>query len=260
MILVVDIGNTMTSLAVVEKNKVFQKASYPTNVLPGIAKKEFKRAFFPFQKYHKALNVCVVCSVVPRMTTVLKKVIQQTAGLGVLVVGQQLTVPIKNQYRQPNRVGPDRLVCAYAAAHRYGVPVLVVDLGTAITFDVVSKKNEYLGGIIVPGIRLTAESLFEKTALLPRVEICPPKELIGRDTKNSILSGIFYGYGSLCDGLIQKISKKIGCRPRVILTGGYAELMRKFITTPIEKVEKDLIFQGMSLLFEEKGTSFSSHP
>jgi type III pantothenate kinase len=166
----------------------------------------------------------------------------------IFVVGQDIKVPIKNNYRYPRQVGQDRLVGAYAAKVFYGVPLIVVDFGTAITFDVVSKKGEYLGGIIVPGIRLTAESLFKKTALLPKVEIARPKELIGRDTKNSILSGIFYGYGSLCDGLVRLINQELQFRPKVIATGGYVEIMQQF-SREIQKVDEELIFRGLSLLY-----------
>lgn len=249
MILAVDIGNTTITLGVVEKTKVLAKQSISTRVSRTVLQKEFQHTYTKLKKYQPFLKAVVICSVVPSATQSLKIILKKAVGFEPWVVGEGFIVPIKNLYRAPKMVGQDRLVGAYAALKLYKAPVLVVDLGTAITFDVVSKRNEYLGGIIVPGIRLTTESLFEKTALLPKVDIHPPKELIGRDTKTSILSGIFYGYGSLCDGLIHKISKKMGCHPAVILTGGYAGIMKKFMTTRVRAIDSDLILKGMSLLY-----------
>ena len=122
------------------------------------------------------------------------------------IIGRDIVVPIKNRYKNPKQVGQDRLVGAYGAMKIYGCPLIVVDLGTAITFDVISPKGEYLGGAIVPGIRLSAESLFLKTALLPHIEIQAPRHIIGKTTQESMLSGLFYGYGSLCRGIIDLIS------------------------------------------------------
>ena len=159
-----------------------------------------------------------------------------------------MKVPIKNKYRYPRQVGQDRLVGAYAARILYGSPAIVIDFGTAITFDVISSKGEYMGGIIVPGIRLTAESLFKKTAMLPLVSIVRPKALIGRDTTNSILSGIFYGYGALCDGLIRQLTRTMRSSPRVIATGGYAALMKKY-SSHIRRIDPDLIFRGLEGIY-----------
>jgi len=171
-------------------------------------------------------------------------------GLTPKVVGQTIKVPVKNRYRNPRQVGQDRLVCAYAAGEIYGRPAIVVDSGTAITFDILSKKNEYLGGIIAPGIRLSAETLFSKTALLPKIKIHAPSSIIGRDTESSILSGLFYGYGMMILGLIERISKKITGRPRVIATGGYTDILRKFVANRIDKVDKTLVFKGLGILWQ----------
>ncbi|MBU4333706.1 MAG: type III pantothenate kinase, partial [Candidatus Omnitrophica bacterium] len=123
----------------------------------------------------------------------------------------------------------------------------------AITFDIVSKKGEYEGGMIIPGIRLSAESLFKNTALLPHVDVIEePEELIGKDTKQSILSGIFFGYGEMCSGLIKNISKNIKGRPKVIITGGFADLMKKYLSKKVTKVDPDLVFKGLGLLCGKK--------
>lgn len=153
-----------------------------------------------------------------------------------------------NKYKNPRQVGQDRLVGAYAAMTLYGKPTIIIDLGTAITFDAVSGKGEYLGGAIVPGIRLSAESLFLKTALLPQIDIKAPNSVIGRTTQESILSGLFYGYGSLCRGFIDLIAKQIKGKPKVVMTGGHTQLMKKFINRDIRVVDEELVFKGLDLL------------
>lgn len=128
-------------------------------------------------------------------------------------------------------------------------PLIVIDFGTAITFDVISEKGEYEGGLIVPGIRLSLESLSTKAALLPNVQdVKLPRKLIGRNTKDSILSGILNGYGSLCDGLVQKLSQDFSGEPHIILTGGYAKLMEKLMQENVHRVNENLVFQGMFLI------------
>ena len=140
------------------------------------------------------------------------------------------------------------MVCAHAAVELYGAPVVVVDLGTAITFDVVSSKHEYLGGMIVPGIRLSAEALYDKTALLPKIEIHKPKRLIGKTTEESILSGLCYGYGEMITGLIDLLSKQWKERPEIIVTGGFSDLMKHYVPEYKCIVEKELVFKGIQLL------------
>jgi type III pantothenate kinase len=185
------------------------------------------------------------------------------------VVGRDIVVPVKNRYKDPKQVGQDRLVGAYGAMKIYGCPLIVVDLGTAITFDVISAKGEYLGGAIVPGIRLSAESLFLKTALLPKIEIQAPRHIIGKTTQESMLSGLFYGYGSLCKGMIDLLSSRIRVIARrakpdegphaghsqqlaisvkVVMTGGHTHLMKKFVSPKIRIIDEDLVFKGVYFL------------
>ena len=166
----------------------------------------------------------------------------------VALIGRDIVVTIKNQYKNPKEVGQDRLVGAFGAMKIYGCPLIVVDLGTAITFDVISPKGEYLGGSIDPGIRLSAESLFLKTALLPHIEIQSPRSIIGKTTRESILSGLFYGYGSLCRGLIDLISQQLKHSPKVVMTGGHTQLMKKFVSPKIRIIDEDLVFKGIYFL------------
>ncbi len=254
MLLAIDVGNTTISIAIVKENmhrplqrKVVFLRQLETFQEPKVLRKKLQQVLSRTMTRYAVQNV-LICSVVPKIAEILKDILQKDLRIKPLVIGEDIVVPMKNCYRHPGQVGQDRLVCSYAAKRLYGEPFIVIDFGTAITFDVVSQQGEYLGGIIVPGIRLTAESLFKKTALLPKVKIKIPRELIGRDTRASILSGIFYGYGALCDGLIDAISKKLKCELKVVITGGYGHLMKKFISKEVYCVDRYLVFKGMNLL------------
>ncbi len=241
MILAVDIGNTRISFALVKNNKVFCVESIETKEINNIPK-VLKR----FSK--NVLDKAVICSVVPKMNNKIIKEIKKICRVDAKLAGPDIKVPIRNNYKKPKQVGADRLTCAFAAKEIYGYPSVVIDFGTAITFDIISKDGSYEGGMIIPGIRLSLESLHNKTALLPKIEnIAIPKHLIGKETKESILSGVFNGYGEMCNGLVNLLSKRIGGKPKFILTGGYANLMAKYIKTKCI-VDKELIFKGMGRL------------
>ena len=162
----------------------------------------------------------------------------------IYVLGRDLAVPIKNRYGRPEQVGQDRLVCAWAAMRLYGAPVIAVDLGTAITFDAVSKNREYLGGVILPGLNLSLKALHQGTALLPQARLGKPGALIGKDTKGSMLSGLVYGFGGLIDGLVEKLSREIGKKAKIVLTGGDARLIRQYCSKSYY-FEPDLILKGL---------------
>ncbi len=245
MLLAIDIGNTTVTLAIMKGRRVVQRHSLETSGLPTELKKTLNR----IKRNFPPLSDVILCSVVPKTLKIIDRALRRHLKITPLVIGKDIKVPIKNNYRDPRQVGQDRLVCAYAAKRLYGSPVIIVDFGTAITFDVISKQGHYQGGIIVPGIRLSVESLFQKTALLPRINaIKGPKALVGKDTQESILSGIFFGYGSMCCGLIDHIAKGLKGKPQVIVTGGHTHLMRKFIAKKITKIDKDLVFKGMAML------------
>ena len=250
MILAVDIGNTTVSLAIVRGQSVQRTWQVLTRLPPQRFKREFRRTILRIRKM-SSFEAVVVCSVVPFATNIVRQEVKNVLKLKLIEIGKDIIVPMKNLYRRPKEVGQDRLVGAYAAMNQYGKPLIVIDFGTAVTFDVVSQKGEYMGGAIVPGLRLCAESLFEKTALLPKVKIHKPREIIGRDTGNSILSGIFYGYGALCEGMAALISKKLRHKPKVILTGGYAAHVKGFIKHK-DAIDESLIFKGLNLIYEHR--------
>ena len=246
--LAVDIGNTTIALGVVKGGKVLESLRIDTTDRSKILKPLLSKKLNYFISKGYDFDRIVICSVVPTTTRMMERFLKKTLNIKALVVGRDIKVPIKNCYKNPSQVGQDRLVGAYAAHKLYGKPLIVVDLGTAITFDVVSSKGEYLGGAIVPGIRLSAESLFLKTALLPQINIQAPKNPIGRTTQESILSGIFYGYGVLCQGFIDLLSRQLKVKPKVVMTGGHTHLMKKFVSPKIRIIDEDLVFKGIALL------------
>ena len=247
MIIAIDIGNSTIGFGFVRDGQV-ERVSVIENELDSHLVQAKLQNFMESSAERGKIEKVVVCSVVPAVLKKLQGRIRKTWGLTALVVGRDLKVPIDNRYRKPRQVGKDRLLCAFAARELYGAPAVVIDLGTAITFDGISARGEYLGGAIIPGLRLSAQALFEKTALLPRVRIEEPRKVIGRSTEESIQSGIFHGYGALCDGMVERLGEEMGCRLKVIMTGGHAATMRKFMKHAVAAVDQELIFKGMALL------------
>lgn len=247
LLLAVDIGNTTVAFGVLRGGKLLDVRRLDASSAGPV----FACCVRALYKKYPGLGQVVVCSVVPGVLKFLERTLRRQAGVRPLVVGRDIHVPIKNNYRHPRQVGQDRLVGAYAAKCLYGRPCVIIDFGTAITFDIISRRGEYEGGIIIPGIRLSAESLFQKTALLPRIDTMRgPQVLIGKDTKGSILSGLFYGYGTMCGGLIDLIARRVGGKPKVIVTGGHTALMKKFIARKIHKIDRDLVFKGIFLVYK----------
>jgi type III pantothenate kinase len=245
-ILAIDIGNTMTSFALFKHDRIVARKSLSTS---DASKSAVLAALKHFRKIHPSLSTCIICSVVPQVLKEQKKVLEKFFSGNVFVAGKDFNIPIKNKYLRPAQVGQDRLACAYAAKMQYRSPLIVIDFGTAMTIDVVSKKGEYQGGMIVPGIRLSLKALAEHTALLPEISVQKPSVLIGRNTQESILSGIFYGYVALIEGIVKKIKNELKIKLVVVLTGGYGHYMGKFLKSSIDHFDPDLVFSGLFLAF-----------
>jgi len=191
----------------------------------------------------------IVASVVPSLRFPLKQAFRQMFGAEPLFVEPGVKTGMPILYDVPQEVGADRIVNAVAAHARFGGLCIVVDFGTATTFDVVTAKGEYAGGVIVPGISISAEALFERAARLWRVEIRRPERVVGKTTAASIQSGLYFGYLSLVDGVIERIEKELGERPRVIATGGLAELFGGG-SERIEEIDPLLTLTGLRLIHE----------
>lgn len=241
MLLAIDIGNTSINLGLFSGSRLVKKSSIRTDQ---------KRYYLYLRKIISSGNIerIVICSVVPNALVALKKDIRKLFNNRPYIVGQDILVPIKNLYRDPSLVGQDRLVNAYGAVTIYGYPAIVVDFGTAITFDIISQDREYIGGLIIPGLRMSLEALFRKTALLPRISLSRPRELVGRDTKNSILSGVVGGSTILVDSLIKQIKKELGSSGvKVIGTGGDLKIIKPLLKQ-IKIIDENLTLRTLAFL------------
>jgi len=244
MLLTIDIGNTNISLGLFRKSSLVRRYQIPTK----------NKKYFPFLKKiicKNEIGDAIICSVVPSASKILERDLNRLLEKRILIIGKDIIVPIRNLYRKPKQVGSDRLVNAYAGFKLYGSPLIVVDFGTAITFDVVSKNKEYLGGMILPGLEISLDALATKTALLPKVKLEKPKELIGRDTRNSMLSGIVYGFAAFTDCLVKRLKSKLGINTKVIGTGGNISLISKYCKQ-IDKIDIDLALKGLSLIYNNR--------
>jgi type III pantothenate kinase len=205
---------------------------------------------FGFGPVHpKKLEAAILSSVVPPLTPVLEDTCRAYFGLDPLVVGPGLRTGMPILYENPLEVGADRIVAAVAAFEKYGGPAIVVDFGTATTFDAVSAKGEYLGGAIAPGIQIAAEALYLKTARLPRIEILKPKRAVGRTTVSSMQSGLYFGYIGLVTNTIREIEKELGKKAVVIATGGFGGDITPEIPA-IGHYEPDLVLEGLRIVYE----------
>ncbi len=190
----------------------------------------------------------VIGSVVPALTAVFREALGTVRGCRLVEVSNRLNLGLKIVTRDPDQIGADRLANAVAARHRYRGAVIVVDFGTATTFDVISGKGEYLGGVIAPGVRTSARDLFSRAAKLPRfVEIRQPSAVIGKTTEESILSGLFYGTVGQVDGVVRRITEQLGEQATVVATGGLAHLIAPDSVT-IREVCPDLTLEGLVLI------------
>ena len=189
-----------------------------------------------------------LCSVVPPLTPVFEELCQRYFNTPPLVVRAGVKTGVRVRMDNPSEVGADRIVDAAAAHHRYGGPVSIVDLGTATTFDTVSAEGDYLGGAIAPGLGTASESLFTRTAMLPRVEMVRPERAIGTNTIAAIQSGLVFGYIGLIEGIIARIRRELKGETTVVATGGYAELIASE-TPVIDVVNKDLTLVGLRLIY-----------
>jgi type III pantothenate kinase len=238
-ILAIDIGNTNITVGSFGNGRLLNKAKIPTGAYSGY------RA--GLKRFLKGCGSVVISSVVPVALSRVLVELKKCGAREIMVTGRDIIVPVKNLYRRKGEVGQDRLVNAFAAKRLYGSPAVIVDFGTAITFDIVSRKGEYVGGLILPGIEMGLKSLYERTALLPRIELKEAADVIGKDTVSSMRGGILFGYGALVDGLVAKYRSILGPRIKVIATGGNASLVSRYAGS-VDVVDDDLTLKGLSLL------------
>ena len=249
MILLLDIGNTNTHLGLADDRRVTKHTNMPTSLwFKGMAGKLVK-------KFAGRANLegAALCSVVPRATPHVRKTVRRLWNLDAFELTQKMLCGLGIDYPKPETIGQDRLANAVAARERFGAPVVVVDFGTAVTFDVVNRAGHYAGGIIAPGLAAMTDYLHEKTALLPRIKIREVKTAVGRSTEQAMLIGAVHGYRGLVRELIAELKRELKVKHLpVVATGGYARLIASKLPE-ISAVEPDLTLEGLRLAWNAAG-------
>ncbi len=261
MLLVIDAGNTNTSLGVfngaelVAHWRLTTARSRTVDEYGVHARNLFELAGIDF----KAINAIAIASVVPPVNYTLKTMAETYFHLTPLFIDHNTDTGLKILYEPASDVGADRIVDAVAAVEKYGAPCVVVDFGTATTFNAVNAKGEYLGGVITPGIMISTDALFERTAKLPRVDIRRPQRVIGSSTIEAMQSGLYHGFVGLVDGVLRKMIDELGAGtkpPRVIATGGLAPLIATG-SEFIELVDDTLTLEGLRLVRENEKINYN---
>jgi type III pantothenate kinase len=255
MLLAIDVGNTTTVIGGYEGETL--ACHWRVQTEQGITEDEFylllKNLFSAQKRDLKRVTATIISCVVPPMVNSLNRFCEKYVRHAPIWVDATTVKQMPVAYDSPKEVGADRLVNAIAAFRKYAGSVVVVDFGTATTFDCISESGVYLGGAISPGILIASEALFQKASKLPRVEIFgQPGSVIAKDTVSSMRAGIIYGYAGLVDGIVERIKREMSSPPKVVATGGLADLMMQVAET-IEVVEPHLTLEGLRILYGELG-------
>jgi type III pantothenate kinase len=251
MLLAIDIGNSNVVLGVFDSERLREswrvgtKASITADEYAMIIKDLFGFAGLKFDQ----IDGVIISSVVPPVLPIMSEMSRKYFKLEPLVVTSETRTGIALKYDNPREIGADRIVNAAAAYELFGGPLIVVDFGTATTFCAITKSGEYLGGAITPGVKISAEALYQRAAKLPRVELVRPRTIIGRDTVSAMQAGIIFGYAGLVDGIVERMKNELGVDAKVVATGGLAELVAPETKT-ITEVRADLTLQGLRILYQ----------
>jgi type III pantothenate kinase len=259
MLLAIDVGNTNIVLGVFEGTSLGRSWRLATarertaDELGLMISELLERAKIPAS----AIDGVAMASVVPQLTGPMMEMSKRYLGLAPLNVEAGIELGMPNLYAHPSEVGADRLVNGIAAYEGYGrgrdEPLIVLDFGTATTFDAITAKGEYLGGVICPGIQISADALFQRAARLPRIDVRKPANVIGRTTVTSMQSGLFFGYVAMVEGLVHRVRDELGGRAFCVATGGLADVIAPE-TRVVDAVDRDLTLQGLRIVWERNRT------
>lgn len=251
MLLAVDIGNTQTHLGAFKNGKLLEHWRVAT--VSHTTADELAASYSVMLKLRGLsiddISAVIVSSTVPRVTPEYEEMTARYVGERCMVVGPSIKTGMPIRTDNPRELGADRLVNAVAAYERLGGPCVVVDFGTAITFDAISAEGEYLGGIIAPGVEISLAALTERAAKLPQVDLAEPERLIGKTTLESIQSGVVFGFASQVDGIVYRLREELGEELQVIATGGLSNYIVPFCET-VEQLDDMLTLEGLRLIYE----------
>jgi type III pantothenate kinase len=252
MLLCIDIGNTNIVLGLIDHDQVIKQ--WRIRTIKNATADEIGIAIMNLIQYSGLkpgdIKDIVLASVVPSLVNVMQECSLRYFNVRPLVIGPETNTGMTIQYDNPKEVGVDRIINAVAGYERYHTGLIIIDFGTATTFDCVSREGVFMGGVIAPGLVISGEALFEKTSKLPRTEIfSKPKNIIARDTVGAMNAGIIYGYAGLVDGIVVRMKKEFGYDVKVLATGGIAPLISGE-SSAIDRLEEHLTIEGMMIIYK----------
>lgn len=255
MLLAVDIGNTNVTLGVFEGEQLRATWRMASNIEQ--MSDEYAALLLNLLG-HRGLETIdikeiAMCCVVPPLLPTFEEVFKEYFHVSPLIIGPGTKTGVRIRIENPREAGTDRIVNSAAAHHLYQGPVIVADIGTATTFDTVSREGDYIGGVIAPGIAMAATALFTRASALPRVELVAPKKAIGTNTVSAMQSGIVFGYVGLVEGIVARINSELGEKALVVATGGYAKIIAQE-TKVIDQINPDLTLIGLRLIHQMQQT------
>jgi type III pantothenate kinase len=261
MLLTIDVGNTHTVLGLFEGETIAHRLRLSSRRDATADEVDALIAGMLLQRGigFEAIDDAILASVVPPLTEVFEKLCADRLGRPPMVVGPGIKTGMQILYDNPREVGADRIVNAVAAYERHRCPLVVVDFGTATTFDAVTGKGEYLGGAIAPGLDVAMDGLFSRTAKLPRIELKPPTRVVGKNTIQALQSGLYFGYAGLVDELASRMRAELGEGTKVVATGGLAKLFAE-VSTTLDEVDDFLTLEGLHLLYQRNVGTLSKTP
>lgn len=254
MILALDIGNTNIVLGCVDENN---KVNSLFRIKTDISRTSWQYAveihsmLDIYNVNVDGLNGSIISSVVPPLTSVMKKAVQLVAKLDPMIVGPGMKTGLNIALDNPASMGSDRVADAVGAINEYKLPAMIIDTGTATTVSVIDKGKQYLGGMIIPGIMISQEALTDRTSQLPKISLEPPKNIIGKNTIDCMKSGAVYGSASMIDGVIDRIEEELGKKVTVIATGGLAQSVMPFCRHKDIIIDTNLLLKGLRILYDK---------
>ena len=252
MLLAIDIGNTNIVIGGIQDDKILFEGRIATDHIKtsdqyGV---EIKNILSLFEVKPKDVDDCIISSVVPPVFNSVRTGIVKLTGREPMVVGPGIKTGLNIQMDTPSQVGSDRIVIAVAALAEFQPPLTLLDLGTATTIEVVGKGNAYLGGCIIPGVRVSLEALTSRTAQLPGIRLDKPKKVIGKNTIDCMRSGIMYGTAAMIDGMLDRVEEELGYSTTVVATGGMAQFVVPLCRRKIQ-VDRDLLLKGLNIIYKK---------